>query len=295
MIEINKIANKHLGKNTHYSNHYDPTLLVSIPRHYNRSQYNIDENNLPFIGYDVWNAYEVSAITKKGQPINAVMKLVIPANSADIIESKSLKLYLNSFNMTQLGQSAEKCTKQLAKIIESDLTKKLNATIKINLHRKASNSLSLIQEKYTDISKLIDLDIIDFTNTNTMPMTIQEKSSNAKTIKFSTDLLRSNCRVTNQPDWGDIFIHIKTQNIPNLSSVMQYIVSHRKINHFHEEVAEMIFMDLFKTYSPDELMVICLYTRRGGIDINPVRSTHSHLIPLDFIDSTLLNHKTLRQ
>ena len=116
-------------------------------------------------------------------------------------------------------------------------------------------------------------------------------------IKFQSNLLRSNCRVTNQPDWGDVFIHIKPKAgiVPDLESLARYIVSHRQVSHFHEEICEMVYMHLKEAYNPEELMVACLYTRRGGLDINPIRASHKELIPGFFTDINCRMAKTLRQ
>ncbi|MFT6834489.1 MAG: 7-cyano-7-deazaguanine reductase [Francisellaceae bacterium] len=296
MTEINKIASKHLGQQNQYIDVYNPSLLVKIPRHFNRTEYGINDKNLPFVGYDVWNAYEVSVITAKGLPINFVLKMIVPAESECIVESKSFKLYLNSFNMTKLGSNTRECQEELSSTIKDDLTKLLDTNIQIYLHNKFTEPFS-IQNTYSDIGTLIDLDQINFSefNSDKSSLKIAQKSNETKKIKFSTNLLRSNCRVTNQPDWGDAYICLETNNVPCYKSIAKYIVGHRQLNHFHEEIAEMLFMHFLAAYEPKKLMVTCLYTRRGGIDINPIRSTHAELIPTQFISSNTLNQKTLRQ
>ncbi len=113
--------------------------------------------------------------------------------------------------------------------------------------------------------------------------------------EIHSDLLRSNCRVTNQPDWGDVYIRMEGKNVADEASLAQYIVSHRQVSHFHEEICEMVFTHLMQAYQPEKLMVACLYTRRGGIDINPIRATHAELIPGWFRDSGKRMKKTLRQ
>jgi 7-cyano-7-deazaguanine reductase len=115
--------------------------------------------------------------------------------------------------------------------------------------------------------------------------------------KVTSNLLRSNCRVTNQPDWGDVYIEIETNgvNAPDFASLAKYIVSHREVSHFHEEICEMVFTHLTEAYQPSRLMVACLYTRRGGLDINPIRATHRDMIPAMFTDVNYRNKKTLRQ
>ena len=114
-------------------------------------------------------------------------------------------------------------------------------------------------------------------------------------IKLRSNLLRSNCRVTNQPDWGDVFIFLKGKRLPTAESLAKYIVSHRTVSHFHEEICEMIFSHLSERFKPEQLMVSCLYTRRGGIDINPVRATHQYLVPEFFTNPEYTIRQTLRQ
>ncbi len=295
MSEINKIASKHLGRSKSYASEYDPTLLVKIPRILNRKDYGINETTLPFYGYDVWNAYEVSALTLKGLPVNAVAKIVVPCQSECIIESKSLKLYLNSFNLTKLGKSSQDCIIKLHNKIKADIETLLGIDITLSLHQEPNNNENSFPG-FVDLNKLTNLDTITFENFNSSKeiLKISSMSNTSRAVSFQSNLLRSNCRVTNQPDWGDVFIHLKTHHIPDYTSIAQYLVSHRKINHFHEEVSEMLFVHFLEKYQPQELMIACLYTRRGGIDINPIRATHDRLIPKDFISKNL-NPKTLRQ
>jgi 7-cyano-7-deazaguanine reductase len=154
---------------------------------------------------------------------------------------------------------------------------------------------------YAPLDALVDLNAIEFTSyhSDATQLETEEVDDDFEIgeIKVQSNLLRSNCRVTNQPDWGDVFIHIKPKAgvVPNLESLARYIVSHRQVSHFHEEIVEMIFMHLIKAYSPEELMVCAMYTRRGGLDINPIRATHKKLIPGFFTDIECRMAKTLRQ
>ena len=132
--EVVEIAGKHLGANSTYSENYDYDLLVRVPRNLNREVYDIDENNLPFVGYDVWNAYEVSAITEKGRPVTGLLKISYPCDSKYHVESKSIKLYLNSFNMTRLGATEEECVKSIEDTTSSDLSKLLDCEVKCKIH-----------------------------------------------------------------------------------------------------------------------------------------------------------------
>lgn len=299
--EVIKIAGKHLGKvgGEGYKDTYDPELLVEIPRYLNREAYGIDDNNLPFVGGDVWNAYEVSAITNKGLPVAGMLKIYYPADSKLHVESKSIKLYLNSFNMTPMGDTAAECIKMLEDKVRADLSEKLQT--KVEVHMFTSDFGLLFSFKgYPELGELVDLDKIEFTSYHSDASQLETEETDEDVqfdIKFQSNLLRSNCRVTNQPDWGDVFVHIKPSagKIPNLESIARYIVSHRQVSHFHEEICEMIYMHLKEAYSPEELMVACLYTRRGGLDINPIRASHEELIPVFFSDVNYRMEKTLRQ
>lgn len=296
------IASKHLGKvgGEGYKDTYDPSLLVEIPRYLNREAYGIDDNNLPFVGGDVWNAYEVSAITTKGLPVVGMLKIWYPADSKLHVESKSIKLYLNSFNMTQMGDTDLECIAILKDRVKRDLSDLLQTKVEVEMFT-SDHTPSYAFKGYAPLDALVDLNAIEFTSYHSDATQLEadevDDDFEIGEIKVQSNLLRSNCRVTNQPDWGDVFIHIKPKagKIPNLESVARYIVSHRQVSHFHEEIVEMVFMHLLKAYSPEELMVCAMYTRRGGLDINPIRATHKHLIPVFFPDVRCRLEKTLRQ
>jgi len=296
--EVTKIAGKHLGKvgGDGYKDQYDPGLLVGIPRKLNREAYGIDDNNLPFFGYDVWNAYEVSVLTLKGLPVSGMMKIVCPASSLTHVESKSIKLYLNSYNMTRMGDTAEQAISIFEARVAKDLTLLLGRSVHVKMFTdEASDSFHF--QGFTKLQYLTDLDAIEFDNyySDADSLRISKVHETGQEFKIQSDLLRSNCRVTNQPDWGDVFIHMVGKNEPNYTSLAEYIVSHRKVSHFHEEINEMVFTHLMQAYQPDELMVSCLYTRRGGIDINPIRATSQDMIPKAFFDPAVRLKKTLRQ
>lgn len=293
------IASKHLGKvgGEGYKATYDPELLVAIPRHFNRESYNIKEGDLPFVGGDVWNAYEVSAITKKGRPVNGMMKIYYDCDSPMHVESKSIKLYLNSFNMTPLGQTGKECVEIVEKIVAEDLSKALQTEVRVCFHTNTFGIEMPFGEDYDSLDAIVDLDAVEFDtyHSDASQLKVGTHNERALELKIHSDLLRSNCRVTNQPDWGDVYINIVGKDMPDLPSLARYIVSHRQVSHFHEEICEMIFVHLMEAYNPEKLMVTCLYTRRGGLDINPVRATHADMIPIFFSDVKVRNQKTLRQ
>lgn len=295
--DVVQIASKHLGKvgGDGYKDTYDPSLLVKIPRYLNREGYGLTGKE--FVGVDTWNAYEVSAITLKGQPVAGMLKIVCPSDSENHVESKSIKLYLNSFNMTRIGETAADCISGIEARVKRDLDELLETETIVSFYASEFETEPLFfSEHYVDLSEAANLDSVDFTAFKSDASQLEiEESTETKEVSYRSNLLRSNCRVTNQPDWGDIFIHIEGTKLPTPESIAKYIVSHRTVSHFHEEICEMVFKHLSDACNPSQLMVACLYTRRGGLDINPIRATHSMLIPQFFTNPAYTIRKTLRQ
>lgn len=291
------IAGKHLGKvgGEGYKDTYDTDLLVKIPRYLNREAYELTGKE--FVGVDTWNAYEVSAITTKGQPVAGMLKIVCPASSEFHVESKSIKLYLNSFNMTRIGDTAADCIAGIEARVKRDLDELLDTTTTVSFYSNIEEANPITFVGYTDLAEAADLDQVDFTSfkSDASQLEVMTTTEEATEVKVKSNLLRSNCRVTNQPDWGDVYIRIIGKNVPSAESLAKYIVSHRTVSHFHEEICEMVFKHLTDAYKPEQLMVACLYTRRGGLDINPIRATHQSLIPDFFTDPEYTIAKTLRQ
>lgn len=271
-MNTDRIASKFLGKNVEGSTQYNPNLLVAVPRLENREQYNIDENCLPFNGFDIWHAYEFSCLTESGVPVTRLLKLKYDCRSPFIVESKSLKLYLNSFNMSRFGKNSTECLNICKKIIEKDLSQKLETEVTANFIQNNTERSEIFQ-KFENIMDFInenDLKIDDFKENPNVLKT--EVGIETKEHFLSFDSLRSNCRVTHQPDFGDVFIYYKSQTHINEKSLVKYLCSFRNEYHFHEECCEMIFKRLYDLLAPnDELFVCALYTRRGGIDISPLR------------------------
>ena len=295
--EVVDIASKHLGKvgGDGYKDTYSPELLVKVPRYLNREGYGLTSDS--FVGVDTWNCYEVSAITTKGQPVAGMLKIVCPSNSEYHVESKSIKLYLNSFNMTRIADNARDCISGIEARVKRDLDELLETNTTVSFYASDEEGEALSFEGYRDLGDIVDLDEIDFTafQSDANQLESYEPDGGLEELKLKSNLLRSNCRVTNQPDWGDVFIKIKGKKLPTADSLAKYIVSHRTVSHFHEEICEMVYKHLTDAYEPEQLMVACLYTRRGGLDINPVRASHSMLIP-DICEAKEFRlAKTLRQ
>ena len=270
------IASTHLGKKSSGSNFYDPSLLVPIPRCENRRQYNIDNNNLPFYGWDIWHAYEFSALTENGLPVTRLLKLKYSSQSEFLIESKSLKLYLNSFNMSKFGENTKECLETCKNIIEKDLSEKLKTEVSVFFLDNNSEKIDIFSNfkniiNFTDESKI---KIEKFKETP--ELLIFETKNEISEYYLTFDSLRSNCRVTHQPDFGDVFIYYKSQKHILEDSLIKYLCSFRSEYHFHEECCEMIFKRIYDLLNEnDELFVCALYTRRGGIDISPARWSKS--------------------
>ncbi len=295
-METDRIASKYLGKKADGSDNYDPSLLVAVPRLENRKQYNIDENNLPFSGVDIWHAYEFSALTENGLPVTRLMKIKYDCKSPFIIESKSLKLYLNSFNMSKFGSTIDECLQICKKLIEHDLSLKLMTDVKINFLENTTQKIEIF-DNFKNIIDYVDQKDLRIENYKESPEVLETETLKNEQERFLWfDSLRSNCRVTHQPDFGDAFIYYKSKKHIKEISLVKYLCSFRAEYHFHEECCEMIFKRLYDLLDRgDELFVCTLYTRRGGIDICPVRYNKSAGYADALIDLTKLARHGVKQ
>ncbi len=268
-----KIASKFLGKRTEGSSNYDPSLILPIPRLENRKQYSISNENLPFIGWDIWHAYEFSAMTENGIPVTRVLKIKYNCDNEFLMESKSLKLYLNSFNMSRFGKTTTECLDICKKTIAHDLSEKLQTNVEVNFLENNSPRTDIFS-KFQNIMELVDEKNIMIENFKEAPELLEIEESDEQEYYLTFDSLRSNCRVTHQPDFGDAFIYYKSAKHIKEDSLVKYLTSFRSEFHFQEECCEMIFKRLQNILNEgDKLFVSALYTRRGGIDICPSRWT----------------------
>lgn len=267
-----KIASTHLGKKSSGSELYNSSLLVAIPRVENRKQYNIENSNLPFIGFDIWHAYEFSSLTKNNIPFTRVLKIKYNCDSEFLIESKSLKLYLNSFNMSQFGNTIEEALEICKNVIIKDLSEILKTKVEVKI-LDTNIKQKILYNNFEELTSIIDesqIKIEKFKESPEVLATENKENINEYHIKFSA--LRSNCRVTHQPDFGTAYIYYKSKKHILESSLIKYLTSFRSEYHFHEECTEMIYKRLEAILDKDdELFVSALYTRRGGIDICPSR------------------------
>ncbi len=301
MDEIDKIASKHLGKksnggiNKKYQSQskIEESLLVCIPRALNREHDNIESEKLPFLGWDVWHAFEFSFLLSNSYPVTGLLKIIYPCESPNIVESKSLKLFLNSFNFVKFEGDYESAKKKATNKVIEILSKLLKTEVNASFHDKNTLEPKNIFNDFTPLEDSIDFENEDFNIFKQNSSLLQtEQITKPTDFRVSSKALRSNCRVTNQPDWGDIFIKIIGNQVPTKLSLLKFIISMRQENHFHEEICEHIFKTLFDLLPNSKILVACLYTRRGGIDINPIRISDKSLLDEASFLNSLLDLKT---
>lgn len=301
--ELNSLVSVHLGRAGDGTvvkpyvtpDDVDPSLLVAVPRVLNRTAYDISEDNLPFVGMDAWNAYEFSTLTKNGFPISGWLKFTYAANTPNIVESKSVKLYLNSYNMARHIRN-EGDLWFLEERIAKDISNAVGGQAYAFLTVGDVQTVKPVTGDFMSLESYCNTEKMSFDHYNESADILEVVSSIGRYERWRSHSLRSNCRVTNQPDWGDVYIHIKGDKAVTPESLLQYIVSMRKENHFHEEICECIYKRLYDLLAPEELFVVCLYTRRGGIDINPVRASNSELLNrIPLIETYNFCTKTSRQ
>ena len=266
-----------LGQSTSYPKTYAPDMLYPIPRALGRANLALPADALS-IGMDWWQVFEMSWLNLHGISQVAMARLAIPATSDYIVESKSLKLYFNSLNFTEFdNQQAVKATveKDLSACLKTDVTLEI---FEVNI----ANSLPISAPQGDCIDNALDnsdkkIAIVSDVDPSSLTVAHQGASDSQLQILHS-HLLRSNCPVTNQPDWGTLEIQIDSQPIDR-AGLLEYILSFRQHNGFHEQCVEQIFSDLTQAFAPKTLMVRAWYTRRGGIDINPCRVSDISLLP----------------
>ena len=305
----NSNISKHLGQTSQYKSTYDPSLLVREPRQSNRTHLDIQDDNPPFVGNDTWNAYEVSGLTDYGMPVTGIAKIVYPCSNKYIVESKSIKLYFNSFNMTKLGGDASAVREAISKHAAEDLSKLLETDVQVKVFSNdviLANVSDAYKEWGHDIAKhknkafitleeVYPVDGVEFSVYNETPELLEVLDSEIDEVYYHSALLKSNCRVTSQPDWGDVYIYMKGSKTVDPISLLKYIVSFRDECHFHEEICETIYKRLYDLVRPDKLSVKCLYARRGGIDINPERVSSEELLHNTLSDPNIPFAKTPKQ
>jgi 7-cyano-7-deazaguanine reductase len=258
-----------LGQATQYPDQYDPSLLFQIPRAENRLKLGIKENQaLPFVGVDIWNAFELSWLNPKGKPQIALAEFQIPADSPYMIESKSFKLYLNSLNNARFADENE-----LRERLIADLSTAAGSKITTRILANEVIAKKGMQEMGGVLLDRLDIEIDPRIPADPSLLGVNEDFGPIEQCLVS-HLLKSNCPVTGQPDWASV--QIRYQGRPILEEgLLRYLIGFRQLGEFHEHCVETIFSDIKRKCKPDKLSVYARYTRRGGLDINPFRTDHN--------------------
>ncbi len=266
MPDVLTTAASPLGKPATYQTDYNPALLFPIARQEKRDELGLS-GTLPFFGVDIWNAYEVSWLNQRGKPQIAILCVMVPADSPNIIESKSFKLYLNSFNQTHLaGPEA------LLELLRTDLSNGFGAPVQVMLTLPDAFDKISMGELSGLLLDRLDIEVADYQPNALLLRASHDQPSVEETLV--SHLLKSNCLVTGQPDWASVQIRYVGAQIDQ-ERLLQYLIGFRNHNEFHEQCVERIFMDILRQCKPQKLAVYARYTRRGGLDINPWRSNFS--------------------
>ena len=253
-----------LGQNTEYKSQYDASLLQAVPRRLNREGLRIVEQQPFNQGADVWTCYELSWLNSNGLPQVAIADVEIDFKSENLIESKSFKLYLNSFNQTKFASIEE-----VEQTITRDLRKCASGQVSVKIHKLADYTNQPIVNFSGECIDEQEIQIESYIFSNQHLENVAEDEIVEETLV--SHLLKSNCLITSQPDWGSVQIHYVGKRL-NREKLLRYLVSFREHNEFHEQCVERIFTDLIQFAKPEKLTVYARYTRRGGLDINPFRS-----------------------
>lgn len=261
-----------LGKPSPYKTEYDASLLFPIPRAPKRAEIGLAEGRaVPFFGVDIWNAYELSWLNMKGKPQVALATFIIPADTPNIVESKSFKLYLNSFNQTRLDSP-----EALRQLLHHDLSEATGGTVQVRLTGEADFGGQRMGELDGLPLDRLDIETDIYQPAPELLRADQDETPVEETLV--SHLLKSNCLVTGQPDWGSVQIRYVGAPIDQ-EGLLKYLISFRNHNEFHEQCVERIFMDVMRQCKPVKLAVYARYTRRGGLDINPFRTNFNTAWP----------------
>ncbi len=264
-----------LGREVAYPSHYDAGLLFPIARTHGRDEIGVDAHALPFIGHDRWHAYELSWLDARGKPMVATATIEVPADSPCLIESKSLKLYLNSLNAARFATEAT-----VRDTLVADLSQVTGAPVRVAFGLPPFDAaVDAAVDAALDAAVVIDtldIGIDDYGPPNAAHLALDGDAIVEETLR--SELLKSNCPVTGQPDWASVRIDYRGAKIDR-AGLLRYVVSFRDHAEFHEQCVERIFVDLQARCRPQSLSVEARYTRRGGLDINPWRATPGILPP----------------
>ena len=280
MSNSNTPEQSQLGKSSAYIDQYDASLLFPIPRARKRAEIGITTAQ-PFFGADMWTAFELSWLNLRGKPQVALVHFTVPCESLNIVESKSFKLYLNSFNNTRFADADAVKAR-----LRADITEAVWRTEGEAVKAPTSIGVTVVAPDQFDREAVhqldgLNLDRLDIECTQYTPapelLTVTPNEQPVSEV-FVSNLLKSNCLVTGQPDWGSVQISYSGDQIEQ-GGLLQYIVSYRNHNEFHEQCVERMFMDIWTHCKPTKLTVYARYTRRGGLDINPFRTSYPQALP----------------
>ena len=274
---MNQPEHSQLGKASAYVDQYDASLLFPIPRAGKRAEIGLSAS-LPFLGADLWTAFELSWLNSRGKPQVALAHFTIPCETVNIIESKSFKLYLNSFNNTTFADAAAVLARLRVDVNEAAWR---GAVVQSSVGVKLIAMEHFDREPVHELDGLsldrLDVDCTRYTPAPDLLRVSQDDEAPVAEV-LTSNLLKSNCLVTGQPDWGSVQISYSGAQIDH-EGLLQYLVSYRNHNEFHEQCVERIFCDLWTHCKPQRLAVYARYTRRGGLDINPFRTSYPQAIP----------------
>lgn len=272
---------KHMGKGNSvaiFTDKFDSTLLDKIFRNFSRKVWNITGNE--FIGYDVWHCHEATFLLESGSPIAGTLKIIYPSSSNFIVESKSLKLFTNSFDNCKMGRTIEEATFNYQIQIKEDLEKLLECKVQVQFFKQNANPGINDFRDYQSIESLIDIERVVVNDYHSVKSHLKFTEEQGDfTYKLTTNVLRSRCEKSGQKDTGTAFFYIKSTQQLDLDSLFREVVSLRDVEKFHEPCAERLFTSLRKFDCVKECCVSLLYSRRGSWDINPVRSTSLEIMP----------------
>lgn len=265
------ISDSPLGQQTQYISTYTPELLFPIPRQQARQSLSLDPAGLPFYGVDIWTGYELSWLDERGKPQVAVAEFQIPFDSPSIVESKSFKLYLNSLNQTRFAN-----IEQVKNTLVNDLSVVVDAPVAVKMESLPARSLltAVIEME----GECIDDLPVEVEHYNPAPELLTANGDQVVDETLVSHLLKSNCPVTGQPDWASVQVSYSGAKIDR-DALLRYIISFRQHQDFHEHCVERMFIDISARCQPRALSVYARYTRRGGLDINPYRSTDPEALP----------------
>jgi 7-cyano-7-deazaguanine reductase len=273
---MNSPDQSQLGKAVHYTDRYDATLLYPISRAPKRAELGLS-GALPFFGADLWTAFELSWLNQRGKPQVAIAHFTVPCETPNIIESKSLKLYLGSFSNTRFASVEEVRDRLRADLSEAVWRgAPVPATIGVKLLLPDLFDREPVEELDGLSLDRLDIECDRYTPAPELLRAVQDEQPVTEVL--TSNLLKSNCLVTGQPDWGSVQIRYTGPQIEQ-GGLLQYLVSFRNHNEFHEQCVERIFMDIRQRCKPTKLAVYARYTRRGGLDINPLRTSHPMPLP----------------